>query len=247
MRLPSVSYPKNRRADRAGFTMVELLVVIAIIAILAAMLLPALTKAKEKAKRAQCVSNLRQIGFAMFIYGGDFKDYLPDTTGRSNWPWDLPNNAIAHFQGSGLTRHVFYCPSNPDQDNDTLWTSWMTNYSYAVTGYGFWLKGTGHVPAHYGQSRLSAAITNGPISSAVLTTDATISQGALVRGNGAYFSGGSFTTIVGGWIKPHRTSHLNGAMPAGGNALYLDGHVSWVRWPVMLVRTETGAEPMFWW
>jgi prepilin-type N-terminal cleavage/methylation domain-containing protein len=104
----------NLNSGLRAFTLIELLVVIAIIAILAAMLLLALARAKEKAKRAQCVSNLRQIGFAMFIYGGDFKDYLPDTTGRSNWPWDLPNNTIAHFQGSGLTRHVFYCPSNPD-------------------------------------------------------------------------------------------------------------------------------------
>ena len=81
----------SSRTSRAhGFTLIELLVVIAIIAILAAMLLPALAKSKEKAKRAQCIGNLKQILVATHMYVHDSNDHLP-YTGWSSGTLNVPN------------------------------------------------------------------------------------------------------------------------------------------------------------
>src|SRR5690348_5602205 len=82
-------WSRTKKGRRSGFTLIELLVVIAIIAILAAMLLPALSRAKERGYRARCMSNLHQIGVALHIYASDNADKLPVAKSQGTWLWDL--------------------------------------------------------------------------------------------------------------------------------------------------------------
>lgn len=236
---------RNCRQRDPAFTLIELLVVIAIIAILAAMLLPSLAKAKERANRARCGSNLRQVGIAMRLYADDNRDRLPEVKGTSYWPWDLPNATVTNLLRTGMQRHVLYCPSAVIQDNDTLYSDWSRQNGYFVLGYTFWMKGVGGVDTKYALEKMTTAQTN--IVQAVLVADATCSENARLKPDGSYLGGGSFTKIIGGWVQPHRASHLEGALPAGGNLLYLDGHLAWQKFNFMRVRTSTGFSPQFWW
>ncbi len=107
----------RRRVESKGFTLIELLVVIAIIGILSSLLLPALAKAKGKANRIKCVSNLRQMGMAVQMYAGDFDDQCPPVT-RS-----FEENWIFQLEPYYSDRKVLKCPS----DRFLEWRSYVIN------------------------------------------------------------------------------------------------------------------------
>ena len=129
----------NMTRENSGFTLVELLVVIGIISTLAALLLPALVRAREAAKRASCTNNLRQIGIAFELYVQENRETYPAaqdplSTSPFYWLWmgrGWRTKLAEYIPGDKDDPGVFWCPSDPRSENKFE----STSYAYSMAFY----------------------------------------------------------------------------------------------------------------
>ncbi len=225
---------------KRAFTLIELLVVVAIIALLIAILLPALGKVKETSRRTTCAANLKAQGSMMAIYAGQYNDTLPifdtATGGGGKWLTDIPvefadqllSTNTSNMNDPHSQRRIFYCPSNPDQNADFMWLQWAASEHRRSLGYNYLTKrGKGQTPPGYDQIGPTSTPVRTPtvLWQTHMTNVQRASQAELAFD--VILSDPAGNTFVHPITNENTTSHLFGKTPAGGNVLCCDSHVEW--------------------
>ncbi len=227
-----------------AFTLIELLVVISIIAILAAMLLPAITLVRQAALRTSCSNTLRQWGVALGSYAADFEGLVPRQADPNNWPqpsqwgWDLSGLAAAgnaRWDGFWVAKMEDYMPGADTGTNFSLWT--FTKGAYlcpanqnAKTNTG-WFSGNSYfttwTPYAYWGGFSSSTINGGAQVSARGFASLTANR---LEGKRLLMS----DTVALGQNTSWKTNHFIGSQDrssprslAGANQVWGDGHVEW--------------------
>jgi prepilin-type processing-associated H-X9-DG protein/prepilin-type N-terminal cleavage/methylation domain-containing protein len=220
-----------KRSARVAFTLIELLVVIAIIAILAALLLPALSGAKHRAKAIRCLSNLRQLGLATRMYADDNEDRLPASSHMPNhlsWVASLPPYLSYKVTATslGATTNIYLCPVEK-RGSGRL-------YSYAANDF---LLNYVTLPANPTPLALWTQVPS-PSDTVWMTESSEL----LLNQDHFHFAGNP--ADGDGYAPKAFASQVMVQRHSGGaDYLYLDGHVQGVKWEQVRPKLSQAGEP----